>query len=496
MIEEAFTETARKCPGALAVVDGDTRLTYLELESRKNEVARHLSEGLGVGPGDWVGVQLRNCWEYVAVFFALARLGAVCVALNKQWRGEELEWCTRALNLAAVVTDGPHLKAWLELALIPSERILPADIIRTLDFGRGLPPGPAARRFADEPAACFMTSGSTGKPRPATRSYRNLIGSVRNVARAIGHRPGMRSLCVIPFNHSNGLCNSMVLSLTHGGIAVLMPEFAPAAMAELVRRERVEVLNASPFIYTMLLESGWTAEDFSAVEVSLSSGAPMARELALQCAGRLGLKVRQLYGTSETATLSVGPPTDEVESGFLGKPFPFIELKLLSADGKEAPAGVEGEVVVKSPLMMKGYLLEAEGADDVFVKGFFRTGDLGRLDEAGNLTLSGRIKHVINVAGVKVDPVEIERVLAGLSGIQDCLVRAAKDHRQMEVIQAVIVVAPGAGLSREAVVAHCRAHLAEYKIPRLIEFAESIPRDLMSKISSSWRGGGGGPPQT
>lgn len=250
MIEEAFTLTARQYPGAVAAVDGDTRLTYLDLEARKNELARLLHEGLSIGSGGRIAVQLRNGWEFVAV----------CIPLNIQWIAKELEWCTRALDLTAVITDRLHLQTWLDLALIPPDRVLLAEDIRTMRFGQGLPPEPARPRLSDEPAVCFMTPGSTGRPRAVARSHRNLITSVRNVARVAGHRPGQRFLCVVPFNHPNGLCNSMVLSLTHGGTAVLMPEFAPAAMAELVRRERIEALNASPFVYAMLLESGRTAD--------------------------------------------------------------------------------------------------------------------------------------------------------------------------------------------------------------------------------------------
>jgi long-chain acyl-CoA synthetase len=327
-----------------------------------------------------------------------------------------------------------------------------------------------------------MTSGSTGKPKAVPRSQRNLIAGARNVAQALHTYPGQKFLGVVPFYHANGFANCMFLPLMHGATVVLMRKFVPARLAELVRREKMQVLIASPFIFSMLVESGQRAEDFRSVEICLSSGAPMSRELVIQCADRLGLRVRQLYGSSEAGTVAIEPAECPHGSRTVGKPLPSVEVKIIGSDDPELQIDAEGEIAVKSPAMMKGYVEEPAPSGDFFCHGFLRTGDLGRFDEHGNLVISGRVTRMINLCGIKVDPVEIENIVKAMPAVQECLVLAVKNPRQMEIIKAMVAVRPGRFVSRKQIVEHCRMHLAEYKIPRVIEFVHPVAKELTGKI--------------
>jgi long-chain acyl-CoA synthetase len=487
MIEEAFTRTASRHRNGLAVIDGDIRITYRDLERMKDRLAHRMCEGWGLARGHRVALHLPNCWEFIVSFLALARIGAVCVPINTRWRAQEIEWSARALDISAVITNAALIEPWLVHGLMPRRRVWLEKEIADIACSRTGASGGRRERLEEEAAMYLLTSGSTGEPKVVARTHRSLVAGVGNVAAALGPLSARCYLSVVPFHHAHGLANSMFLPLIHGGTTVPMRHFTPAGLAETVRRECVRVLVGSPFVFSLLLESGRNAQDFATVDIGLASGAAMSRELARRCAEELGIAVRQLYGSSETGPISVGPPSAGVESGCVGRPFPGIEVRIADPNGAALPMHAEGEVLIKSPTMMKAYLQGNEPEDRGFVDGYFRTGDLGRFDLEGNLIVSGRIQHRINLAGIKVDPVEIENVLRLLPEVRDCCVRGRNHPRQGEIIEALIVVRPARILTRRMVVEHCRRNLAEYKIPRVIEFHQSIPRDLMSKLPDSWR---------
>jgi long-chain acyl-CoA synthetase len=484
MIEEGFSRIVRQYPDSIALVDDEVRLTYAGLAMLKARVVKRLKEDLHLGRGDRIAVHLPNSREFIVTFFGLAEMGAVCVPLNTQWRAEELEWCARSLKISAVITNADLRRQWDSLQVVPRERLM------CLGEADGLPDvadrsrcrSRAGNLFEDDEVLYLMTSGSTGRPKAVPRSQRNLIAGARNVAQALRTYPGQKFLGVVPLYHANGFANCMFLPLMHGATVVLMRKFIPARLAELVRREKVQVLIASPFIFSMQVESGQRAEDFKSVEICLSSGAQMSRELVSQCADRLGLRVRQLYGSSEAGTVAIESAECPDGSRTVGRPLPLVEVKIIGSDDSQLQSGAEGEIVVKSPAMMKGYVEEPAQSGDFFCHGFLRTGDLGRFDEHGNLVISGRAKRIINLCGIKVDPVEIENIVKAMPGVQECLVLAVKNLRQMEIIKAMVAVRPGHFVSRKQIVEHCRMHLAEYKIPRVIEFVHTVAQDLMGKV--------------
>jgi acyl-CoA synthetase (AMP-forming)/AMP-acid ligase II len=296
----------------------------------------------------------------------------------------------------------------------------------------------------------------------------------------------MRMLSVAPFYHAFGFHSCMVLPLLHGATAVLLPSFTPASLGAVVARERIQFLMASPFIYAMLLEKGVSRDSFASVEVAVSSGARMSPDLLCRCADRLGLRVLQLYGTSETGALAIESPGVPVQTGVAGHPIRSVEIRILDEHGHGLGPGCTGEVAVRGPGVMTGYVGEPDLNREVFLDGFFRTGDLGKLDPSGVLILSGRCQAILHVGGIKVDPAEIEEVLLEMPEVRDCVVHGVHDERQGEIVAAVIAVRPGCALGRQAVVAHCRQRLAEFKIPRRIELVDSIPVEVTGKRPRAW----------
>ncbi|HLY20755.1 MAG TPA: fatty acid--CoA ligase family protein [Bryobacteraceae bacterium] len=448
MIAERLREVAEDNPGNLALVDGRERITYGQLLQRIDSAREWLRQRHHIAPGDVVLVSLENSWQLVACFFAIAELGGVCMPVHTGWRAPELRVLHERLKIRVVITG------------------------RAIDDGFGEAPGSPRAHPGDvhSPALYLATSGSTGTPRIVPRSHGNLLAGARNVARALNIDPERRFLCVVPFYHSSGFHNSLIVPLLNGARLIVMRNFTPAACARLVRAEGADVLIGSPFIYRMLLEQ---AQDLPTLNLCVSAGARMAETLSVAWQERFGTRIRQLYGSTETNVISIDRSTELGPPETVGTPIDEVEVRILD----------DGEVAVRSPMVMSGYVADPEWNLRVFDGGFFRTGDLGSLDSDGRLRLYGRTRRVVNLAGVKVDPVEIEQVIESLAGVAACQVDAGNGDGESELIRARIEPREGVEMTRAAVIAHCRLRLADYKLPRIIEFVAALPVTLTGKTS-------------
>lgn len=477
MVSERFRAVCTQYAASPALIDGDERISYSDLATRVASLSRYLGSVLGVRQGDIVAAALPNRWQFVAGFFAAVDLGAIFMPFNPNWRARELGWFLERFRPAAVFLDEASRREWEELKeLVREDRLIEAD---RLD-ARLEPAGGwvLRRRLEGEPALYLLTSGSTGRPKVVPRSHAMLVAGARNVSPAIGIRPGQRFLCVVPFHHANGFANSMLAPLLAGATLVLMRRFLPAKLFELVRKEKIDVLIASPFVYSLLCEQEAGQGALAELEIAISSGAPMSAALRKRCREHLGVEVRQLYGSTETGTISVERRGAPAADGSVGAPIEGVEIRIL-----------DGEVTVRSPTTMAGYVGEPELDERLFCDGLFRTGDLGRIDERGDLWIGGRLKRILNVGGIKVDPVEIENVLLQLPAVRRCCVWGIAADRATEIIRCQVVLRPGERLERADIIAHCRRHLAEYKIPRIIEFVDEIATDLAGKSPVPWEKG-------
>lgn len=452
---------------------------------------RWLQETLSPKPGEIIAASLSNTWQFVAGFFAISELGGVLMPCNPQWRAPELRGFARRLGFRGVITEPEFRPQWDCIGdVIPPQSVLTVNQAASR-CETGAACSPLKLRTQDDPALYLPTSGSTGVPRLVPRTHRNLEAVARNVARALGAGPGCRFLSVIPFFHANGFHSCMLMPLISGATLVLMKQFSATACAELVHRERVDVLIGSPFLFNTLVDSGAEAGLLSTLRLCFSAGARMPTALQEGWRDRFGVRVRQWYGMSETSTISIDLVEEEPPRGagtFIGAPIPGMEVRSLASDGRDlgGPA-VAGELAVRSESVMPGYLDEPELNRQILQGGFFRTGDLGYLDASGNLYLTGRMRRVINLAGVKVDPVEIEQAVEALDRVSACFVDAVPNRRSGEVIRARIVVRRGQQITRHDVIEQCRQRLAEYKLPRIVEFVERLPTTITGKRPMPWR---------
>jgi long-chain acyl-CoA synthetase len=486
MLRAAFDAVAARQPDAVAVIDHGTAVSYSELRLRSGRFARLLADRAGLQRGDRLAVCLPNCWEVAAGVLASAGIGAVWAPFHPEWRPREIAWLASQLSPRALIARGDMLGQWRESGALPATVVLidDADVRDALLTSTALPP--PSPQPESEPCVCFPTSGSTGRPRIVFRSACNLISAQSSTAKALGLGSGMRQLSAVPFYHSGGFDNCLLLPLLYGMCVTLPDSFAPAEVEAAVRDHWIQVLMGSPFVYTMLAESGATRASFESVEVAVSFGAPMPPKTAAACESMLGLRIRQLYGSTETGVIAIQRAGSLFRPGLAGHPVESAEVRILGEHGEWLGPSCTGNLAVRGPGVISAHFDPADSDAGKFQDGFYLTGDSGRLEPDGELILCGRSKAIINISGIKVDPVEIEHVLLEMPEIRACNVHGVRDERQGEVIEALIELRPDCTLTRRAVVAHCRAHLSESKIPRRIEFAAATPMDAAGKKRTQW----------
>jgi long-chain acyl-CoA synthetase len=408
-------------------------------------------------------------------------MGAIWAPFNPEWRAREITRYASRVNPRVLVTRSDLLPLWRDSECPPPKVILidDADMSKSLlESNDLLPPLPQP---ADAPCLFLPTSGSTDRPRIVMRTVRNLLAAAQSSAEVLGLRPGMREICVMPFHHSGGFSTCLLLPLLTGMTSILRASFNPADFAGAVADEKVQVLMGSPFVYTMLLESRTPRDAFDSVEIALSSGAPIAPRIVQRCADELGLVVRQHYGAAETGVIAIQAKATPFVSGLVGHPVPSALVKIVDEHGVQLPLGRTGTVAVCGPSVITCYHDQDVTDSALFHEGWFYTGDLGYIDPSGVLLLAGRSKLMINVSGLKIDPVEIEHVVKELPAVLDCMVRGVRDDKETEIVEALIVLREGHALTRQAFIAHCRERLSEYKLPRRVTFCESLPVEITGK---------------
>jgi long-chain acyl-CoA synthetase len=486
MISDLLNDVVRQQPGQLALVDGAERITFGELSERVRAARDWLRETLDPQPGDAIAVSLDNSWQFVASFFAVAELGCVLAPCNPQWRAAELRAHATRLTFRGAIIEPRFRGEWDQvLDAIPANRVLTADAIPSSASAFSSLPPPTVEASEETPAFFLSTSGSTGTPRLVPRSHRNLRATAENVGSTLEIVPGRRFLSVVPFFSSNGFHNGMLMPLLRGATLVMMRQFTPAGCAELGNRERVDTLFGSPFVYGYLVDSISDPASLASLQYCYSGGARLPSNVADRWRQRFGVPIRQSYGMSETGLITAERTAEARESSVgacIGQLVRNVEAIILGPGGESLGLDEIGELAVRSGSLMSGYFGEPELNRSRFLNGFFRTGDLGCLDSTGRIHLTGRMGRGINIAGTKIDPVEIERVVEMLPNVASCHVDAVSNGRGGEVVRARVVPLEGRPVTRRDVIEQCRQQLAEYKLPRVIEFLETSPANLAGKI--------------
>ncbi|MCB9565650.1 MAG: long-chain fatty acid--CoA ligase [Myxococcales bacterium] len=487
----------RYWPENLAVVDlaRDLRVTYRQLNQRANAVARWL-RAAGVGRGDRVALLAMNGVEVLDLFFACGKLGAVFVPLNWRSHWREVAAVIRQVRPRVVAFDRDLAGAAAELAaadLGEGERRwvhIDGDAVAgstAYDELLATPGEPVQNPAVDdaEIVCLLFTGGTTGAPKAAQISYRMIAWNTLNTVIHELQR-GDVTITHTPMFHTGGLFVYTVPLLTLGGTVVIMRKWTADAMLEVIERERVTLLFCVPTQYQMMLESPrFAATSFASIRFLTSGGAPLPVPIIRAYSEAHGVVFKQGFGMTEfgPGIFSMAPEDAESHAGSIGRPNYFIDAKIVDEANSPVAAGEVGELVLRSPVACSGYFENPAATAAAFdAGGWFHTGDLARADADGFYYIVDRKKDMFISGGENVYPVEIERVLHEHPAVALCAVVPIADERWGEVGKAVIVLREGASADADALLEHCRAHLARYKIPKVVEFREQMPLSPAGKI--------------
>ena len=341
---------------------------------------------------------------------------------------------------------------------------------------------PPSRVYENEIAIVQYTSGTTGVPKCTARSHRNLAWEMKDFNLTTGVATDDRVLCTIPLYHAHGLVNAFLAAIYAGATLVLLEEFNRAAVVELLARERITIFPAVPLMFDLLSRRVMgQSRPGNSLRLVFSAGAALSSAVAREFREAFGVYVRQLYGTTEVGSAAINLDLNlQTTLDSVGLPMKNVRIEILQEDGSAVAQGEVGEVAIQSPATPDGYLRQPEATQQRFRHGFFWPGDVGRKDERGYLYIQGRAAWLVSSAGRKVDPMEVEAVIATFPKVREVVVVGVPGYLGEQTVKAVIVAKEAC--QEQEIVAFCQERLADFKIPRLVEFVDEIPRNAYGKI--------------
>ncbi len=500
----------RRRPDAEAVVCGDTRLTYAQLNGWTNQVASALATS-GIGRGDHVALLCPNLPFFPAIYFGILKTGATVVPLNVLLKPREIAYHLRDSDAKALFCfqGTPELPmadaAKAAVAVVPACRklivlpspLLPADddpdVIQFQQFIAGQPQTFETRETrADDTAIILYTSGTTGQPKGAELTHLNMVvnGMVSaELCAGSADAAGRHATAVtLPLFHATAQTAQMLAYLHLGGTLVLLPRFDPAALLATMAAERVTHWVGVPTMYWTLLKHAREQKlDVSRVaatlQLAVSGGAPMPVELMADFEKTFGVRIIEGYGLSETAPVATFNHLDRPSKpGTVGQPLFAVDIMVVDDKDEPVETGKPGEVVIRGHNVMKGYYKRPEATAEAMRNGWFHTGDIGTMDADGYLSIVDRKKDMILRGGFSVYPRELEEVMLTHPAVSMVAVVGVADERLGEEVKAFVVKKPGAEITEDALLEWCKEQFAAYKYPRFIEFRTELPTSATGKI--------------
>jgi len=483
-LSDAFDALCARQPGRVAIHEAGQEVTYAQLLDWSQRISRAIAPAVRI-PGQRVAVMLPNGAAFVAAFFGGARIGAVVAPMNPGYGSHDLASHLDDLDAAALLADAATIER-ADATLVTLPRAPALFEVARVDGARALRPGTTAGvplpAHDGAPLLQQYTSGSTGTPKRVIRTHANLLAELDCLRDTFAVTEADRFLGVAPFFHVNGLVRTMLTSMYSGATLYPVPEFRRRDVTALLTAERISFLGGVPQIFAILGQTPLRGHvDLSALRLVFSSSAPLMPADSKRFQDQYGVVIRQLYGSTETGTISFNThPDPESCRVSVGGALRGVRVEVRDAEGRPLPAGQEGELAIASPFTTVGYYGNPEATAESFRDGFYFSGDLGIMDPDGCIRLTGRKKLLINRGGFKVNPYEVEDVIKSHPKVEEVAVYGALSASGDDVVCCAIV-AP-AGCTTEEILLHCKARLADFKVPARIEFRDSLPKSPAGKI--------------
>jgi fatty-acyl-CoA synthase len=490
-------------PDKLAIVDyskqPEWRLTYRQWNERVNRLATWLRDVAGVNKGDRVAILARDGIEHLDCFYACAKLGAIHTALNWRlhWR-ENLGLIEQTQPKALIYSDDFKSQvAEIESAIRNSQfairyylHIEGTGIPGSQHFETTLQSSPATRVTCEsleaEDIACLLfTGGTTGLPKGAMISHRMICWNVLNTVIHDLHHDDIY-LNIYPLFHAGGLFAYLSSQVVFGNTTILVRQFEPTLILDLIERERVTVFAGVPTMYQMMLQApNYKTANLSSLRFCTCGGAPLPVPVIQQYMKDKGIRFKQGFGMTEfgPGLFALAPEDAERKAGSIGRPNFFVDVRVVDENNQPLGPNQVGELVLKGPSRCSGYWNNPEATramlDD---EGWFHTGDMVRCDEEWYFYVVDRKKDMFISGGENVYPVEIESVLYKHPAVHMCAVIGVPDEKWGEVGKACVVLKPGMTATEEELIAFMQQHLARYKVPKSVAFLDALPMSGMGKI--------------
>ena len=497
-LAEVLAQTASRLPDREALVSRhqNLRLTWREFDEEVTRVARGLA-GLGLRPGDRVGIWATNCVEWILLQYACARAGYVLVNVNPAYRSHELAFILRRSEMRALflhARDGrANYQQILDGARSPDQALQHVIHLGTTEWdamlagGRNLPSEPV---LPGHPTNIQYTSGTTGSPKGVLLSHRNLVNNARIVGDCMRMTSNDRMIVPFPLYHCAGCVCAAMNCITRGATIILpAASFDPLAVLEAVQAEKATVIGGVPTMFIAELQHPeFSRFDVSTLRKAMIGGAPCPVELLKRMNTEMHCEeVSVIYGQTEASpviTMHQTGDTLEQRTCTIGRAGPNVEVKIVSpASGETVPTGELGELCARGYLVMIGYDHEPEAtAHTIDADGWLHTGDLAVMREDGHFNIRGRSKEVIIRGGENIYPAEIEAFLFTHPKIAEAAVVGLPDFKLGEVVAAWVRLKPGETMGAQEIQNYCQGRIAHFKIPQHIRFVDSFPMTVTGKL--------------
>ena len=494
-VVELLENAVKQYPDKVGFIAGDLHVTFREFDGIINRMAAGL-EKHGIKRGDHAALLLGVQLEFPLSFFALMKLGAVVVPLNTRFKGEELAYEINDSESTLLIVDEEY---WPFIESVKGQLKRIEKI-----FFVGSPPPEGTLSFSTlkenrddlftradlseaDDAAIMYTSGTTGKPKGAILHQRGLVLTTMLVSDFIQFEPEDKMICCIPLFHITGLSCLMLPPIFSGVACVYMREFKTKDFLEVMATEKVtQYMGVINVIWIMVNYPDFDAYDFSSFRTALFGGSPATEEMVRGIFGKLPhLQISVGYGLTEYFAIATSTPYEDAlrKIEAVGKCLPTVQAKVVDVAGNEMPTGQTGEIALKGAKVFRGYWKKPEATCETIVDGWVHTGDIGKIDEEGFIYILDRKKDMISRGGEKIYSLEVENVICDNRKVLEAAVVGVPDAVMGEVVKACIALKKEEDATAEEIRKHCAERLADYKVPKFVEFMDALPRNPAGKVN-------------